>query len=221
MPPEHHYTAAEAHVADKSVGDLVTKISEQASTLVREEIELAKAEMSLKARSLGVGAGIGVAAGFFVFLALIYAFQSLAFGLADIVDSLWLGFLIVTILLLVFAAIAGFIASRMLRRGAPPTPDLAIQEARLTKEALEHHEPVAPAPVPTLAPTPPAAAPTPAPRPAAPPPAAPPPAAPPPAAPPPAAPPPAAPPPASPPPAGAPPGSVPPPNPSDSPGTNP
>ena len=138
MSPDNQYTAEEAQVADKSVGDIVTQISEQASTLVREEIELAKAEIAIKARSLGVGAGIGVAAGFFVFLALIYAFQSLAFGLSDIVDSLWLGFLIVTVLLLVLAAIAGLIARRMLRAGAPPTPDLAIQEAKLTKEALEH-----------------------------------------------------------------------------------
>ena len=137
LPPEPEYTAAEAQVADKSVGDLVTKISEQASTLVREEIELAKAEVAIKARSLGVGAGIGAAAGFFVFLALIYAFQSLAFGLADIVDSLWLGFLIVTVLLLVFAAIAGLIARRMLRAGAPPTPDLAIEEGKRIKQTLE------------------------------------------------------------------------------------
>jgi hypothetical protein len=138
LAPEQQYTAAEAQVADKSVADLVTKISEQASTLVREEIELAKAEVAIKARSLGVGAGIGVAAGFFVFLALIFAFESLGFGLADILESLWLGFLIVTVLLLIMAAVAGLIASRMLKAGAPPTPDLAIQEAKLTKEALEH-----------------------------------------------------------------------------------
>ena len=128
----------EEQFADQSVGDLVSRISDQASTLVREEIELAKAEVQLKARSLGVGAMVGVAAGFFVFLALIYAFESLAFGLADIVNSLWLGFLIVTAILLFLGLIAGLIASRMVRRGAPPTPDLAIQEARLTKEALEH-----------------------------------------------------------------------------------
>jgi Zn-dependent protease with chaperone function len=138
LAPEPQYTAAEAQVADKSVGDLVTKISEQASTLVREEIELAKAEVAIKARSLGIGAGVGVAAGFFIFLALIFAFESLGFGLADILDSLWLGFLIVTVLLLIMGAIAGLIASRMLKAGAPPTPDLAIQEAKLTKEALEH-----------------------------------------------------------------------------------
>jgi hypothetical protein len=138
LSPDHELTAAEEQVAEKSVGDLVSRISEQASTLVREEIELAKAEVQLKVRSLGVGAAVGVAAGFFVFLALIYAFESLAFGLADIVNSLWLGFLIVTGILLFLGLIAGLIAYRMVQRGAPPTPDLAIQEARLTKDALEH-----------------------------------------------------------------------------------
>jgi hypothetical protein len=148
LSPEDQYTAAQAEVVDRSVGDLVTRISDQASTLVREEIELAKAEVAVKARSLGVGVGVGAAAGFFVLLALIYAFQSLAFGLADILDSLWLGFLIVTVLLLIFAAIAGFVAYRMIRAGAPPTPDMAIEQAKLTREALEH--PGA-APVPTAA----------------------------------------------------------------------
>ena len=139
MPPEPEYTAAEAQVADKSVGDLVTKISEQASTLVREEIELAKAEVAIKARSLGVGAGVGAVAGFFVFLALIYAFAALAWFLNDeVFDSLWLGFVVVTAFLLVLGAVAGFIAYRMISAGAPPTPDLAIQEAKLTREALEH-----------------------------------------------------------------------------------
>ena len=139
MPPEQDYTAAEAQVADKSVADLVTKISEQASTLVREEIELAKAEMQIKARKLGVGAGIGVAAGFFAFLALIYLFEGLAWFLNDqVFNNLWTGFLVVMGLLLVLAALAGFIASRLLKAGAPPTPDQAIEQARLTKEALEH-----------------------------------------------------------------------------------
>jgi uncharacterized membrane protein YqjE len=139
LPPERSYTAAEAQVADKSVADLVNTISEQASVLVREEIELAKAEVQIKARKLGVGAGIGAAAGFFVFLALIYLFEGLAWFLNDqVFNNLWTGFLVVMALLLVLAAIAGFIASRLLRAGAPPVPEQAIEQARLTREALEH-----------------------------------------------------------------------------------
>ena len=128
--------------ADKSIGDLVTRISEDASILIREEIELAKAEMELKAKRLAQGAAVGAAAGFFVFLGLIFAFHSLALGLADLLDNTytWLGYLIVTILLMVLAGVAGFIASRAFKAGAPPTPDQAIEEAKLIRETLEHPE---------------------------------------------------------------------------------
>ena len=50
---------------------------------MREEIELAKTEIEIKARRLGVGAAIGAVAGFFILLALIYAFEALAWGLND------------------------------------------------------------------------------------------------------------------------------------------
>ena len=97
---------------DKSVGDLVSRISEQASTLVREEIELAKAEMEIKAKRLARGAAVGAAAGFFAIFALIYAFQALAWGLNDLFESLWLGFVIVMALFIVLGAIAALIARR-------------------------------------------------------------------------------------------------------------
>jgi uncharacterized membrane protein YqjE len=125
---------------DRSLGEVVNRISENASILVREEIELAKAEMELKAKKLARGAAVGAAAGFFVFLGLIFAFQSLAWGLVDVVDEIWLGFLITTALLFVLAGLAGFIAMRSFKAGAPPTPDKAIEEAKLTKEVLEHPE---------------------------------------------------------------------------------
>ena len=53
-------------------------------------------------------------------------------------NTVWQGFAVVTALLLLLAAIGGFIAYRLLKAGAPPTPDMAIEEARLTREALEH-----------------------------------------------------------------------------------
>ena len=125
-----------AQDVDRSLGDVVNRISENASTLVREEIELAKTEIELKIQKLTRGAAVGAAAGFFVFLGLIFAFHSLAWGLNDIFDSLWAGFLITTVLLFVLGAIAGWIAYRSFQAGAPPTPDKAIHEAKLTKEAI-------------------------------------------------------------------------------------
>jgi uncharacterized membrane protein YqjE len=125
---------------DRSLGEVVNRISENASILVREEIELAKTEIELKAKKLARGAAVGAAAGFFVFLGLIFAFHSLAWGLNDVFESLWLGYLITTGLLFLLAGLAGFVAYRSFQAGAPPTPDRAIEEAKLTREAIEHPE---------------------------------------------------------------------------------
>jgi uncharacterized membrane protein YqjE len=125
---------------DRSLGEVVNRISENASILVREEIELAKAEIELKVQKLARGAAVGAAAGFFVFLGLIFAFHSLAWGINDFTESLWLGFVITMVLLFVCAGLAGLIAMRSFKAGAPPTPDKAIEEAKLTKEVLEHPE---------------------------------------------------------------------------------
>jgi uncharacterized membrane protein YqjE len=134
-------TPVNGSVTDKSLADLVTRISEDASTLVREEIELAKAEIELKVKRIAQGAIVGAAAGFFVFLALIFAFHALAWGINDIFDNwIWQGFAIVTGILLLLGALSGFIAMRAFKAGTPPTPEKAIEEAKLIREALERSE---------------------------------------------------------------------------------
>jgi hypothetical protein len=125
---------------DARLGEIVNRISINASMLVREEIELAKAEVELKMKRLARGAAVGITAGFFAFLGLIFAFHSLSWGLGDIVNEAWVGFLITTVFLFLLAALAGFIAYRSFQAGAPPMPELAIEEAKRTKEAIEHPE---------------------------------------------------------------------------------
>jgi uncharacterized membrane protein YqjE len=124
--------------ADKSLGEIVGQVSEKASLLVREEIELAKTEVTEKVSKLGKGTGIGVAAG--VFLVFMFAMfcHFLAWFFNDLFDwnSVWPGYGIVTLLLLLFAIVAGLIAQRLFKTG-PPTPDLAIEEAKRTRAALE------------------------------------------------------------------------------------
>ena len=123
--------------ADKTLGEIVSEVSEKASLLVREEIELAKAEVLAKAKKMGRGAGIGVAAGVFLVFALVMFLHTLAWLLVEIFDfQIWVGFGIVTLLLVVLATIAGFLAARWLKAG-PPTPDMAIEQAKITREALE------------------------------------------------------------------------------------
>jgi uncharacterized membrane protein YqjE len=136
------YDPRAERLADESLGDLVSRVTENASTLIREEIELAKTEIELKAKRMAQGAIVGAAAGFFVFLALIFAFHALAWGLSDVFDNGfgWLGYLIVTVLLLVLGGIAGVVAMRAFKAGTPPTPDQAIEEAKRTRAMLEHPE---------------------------------------------------------------------------------
>jgi hypothetical protein len=130
--------------ADKPLGDLVNDVSTKASLLIREEIELAKAEIGEKVNSLAKGSGVAIAAGIFIVFALIYFFEAIAWFLNDLFDTVntspWIGFIMVFGFLMILAAIAGFLGVRWIKRGAPPTPDLAIEEAKRTRaEILEHN----------------------------------------------------------------------------------
>ena len=124
---------------DKSVGELVVDLSERTSTLIREEIELAKTEIREKVTKLVQGSVIGIAAAVFVVLGLAMLMHAIAWVLNDYFfsDHVWIGFLIEAVAWFVIAAIAGLVAYRSVKAGAPPTPDLAIEEAKRTKETLE------------------------------------------------------------------------------------
>ena len=122
----------------QQLGHTIAEISEKASLLVREEIELAKAEVTRKATSLGKGVAVAVAAGIFAVFGLIYFLHFIAWILAEeIYDSVWLGYLTVALLLFALAAIAGLLGYRWIKKGAPPTPDMAIEEAKLIRETVK------------------------------------------------------------------------------------
>lgn len=124
---------------DKSLSDLVFDVSQGTSGLIREEFELAKAEVSEKVGKLLRGSVVGLAAGVFAFLALILIMHGIAWLLAEELfgGNVWSGFFIEAALFLIVAAIAGLIAYRALQAGSPPVPEQAIEEAKLTKEMLE------------------------------------------------------------------------------------
>jgi uncharacterized membrane protein YqjE len=124
--------------ADKTLGQIVTEVSEKASLLVREEIELAKAEVTGQLSKLTKGAVVAGAAGVFLIFGITMLFHTLAWLLDDLFDwDPWTGFAAVTVLLFVLAGLAAFIAIRLFKKGAPPTPDLAIEEAKRTREQFE------------------------------------------------------------------------------------
>jgi uncharacterized membrane protein YqjE len=124
---------------DRPVGELVFDVTERASTLIREEIELAKTEVSEKVGKLLRGSVVGVAAGVFAFLALILVMEGIAWLLNEEVfdGKAWPGFFVEAAAFLLVAALAGYIAYRSVRAGSPPVPEQAIEEAKRTKEMLE------------------------------------------------------------------------------------
>jgi putative superfamily III holin-X len=127
--------------AEKSLGEIVNEVSEKATLLVREEIELAKAEMQQKGMRLAKGAGFAAVGGIFLIFVLIYGLHALALLLDDLLNvnpsGVWIGYAIVTGGLLLFGVIALLLAVRFFKKGAPPTPDLAIEEAKKTRAVLE------------------------------------------------------------------------------------
>jgi uncharacterized membrane protein YqjE len=125
--------------ADKSLGDIVADITAKFQLLVREEIELAKTEVAIKAKKLGTGAGMAAVA----VVTLIYFSIFLFFGLAYLLNDLWFddypwaGFFIVAIFFLIITVLLVLLGVRLIKKGSPPAPAMAIEEAKATKVALE------------------------------------------------------------------------------------
>lgn len=118
----------------------VQEISERAATLVREEIELAKAEVTDKITKLLKGIVVGVAAGVFVVTGLLFLLHGLAwlawFALPADDQAFFWGFFVVAGLLFVLGGVAGFLAARFLKASTPPVPEMAIEEAGKIKRML-------------------------------------------------------------------------------------
>ena len=121
---------------NENLAEALTEVSERMAVLVREEIELAKLEVVEKGMSLVRGAAaVAVGAVFGVF-ALVFVLLTIAWGLNSALSSLWLGFLIVMILLILLTIGAALFAWRKLRVG-PPTPKLAIEEAKKIRTTVQ------------------------------------------------------------------------------------
>jgi hypothetical protein len=124
--------------ADKSLGEIVNEVTSKAQLLVREEIELAKAEVTAKVSKLAKGAGFFVGAAVIGLFGLYWLFHFLALGIADWFGlKVWVGYAIVTVLMFVLAGLLAMIGLRSVKKGSPPVPQMAIEEAKKTRAALE------------------------------------------------------------------------------------
>ena len=127
----------------------VQDVTERAQIIIREEIELATAEITTKAKKLAVGAAAGAAAGVFFLFGLIYLLHGASWFAYDMTrgipdegaDNFWLGFFIVTAVIFLIGVIAGVLALRFFKKGAPPTPKMAIEEAQLIRQTVSGDQP--------------------------------------------------------------------------------
>jgi hypothetical protein len=125
----------------QEIAAALQEVTDRAQVLVREEIELAKAEVTQKVQRMARGAVIGAAAGTFVVAAIVQALQGFAWLAYFVLPvgkfAFFWGFFLVALILLVLGGIAGFFAARFFRSGNPPTPQLAIEEAQRIRETVQ------------------------------------------------------------------------------------
>lgn len=128
--------------SEKTVGELVYEVTERTSDLIREEIELAKTEVSEKITTLARGSAVGIAAGIFAFLALILLMHAFALGLNSLFfeGEPWAGYLVEAVLFLLIAAGAGYFAYTSFEKTGAPVPTEAIEEAQKTRAVLTSGE---------------------------------------------------------------------------------
>ena len=115
--------------------DSARRVVSHASALVRLQRELARAELKRKGATLGAGGALAITAGILALFAVGFGLAALTAALALVVDW-WLALLLVFLLLLVLVAGLLLASRRLVRAGTPLKPELAIEEARLTKETL-------------------------------------------------------------------------------------
>ena len=133
--------AAREGAQTQSIAAAIAEVSERASVLVHEEIELVKVEMSEKATKLAKGAVVGVAAGVFFITALFFVLIGCAWLLYYYLPigndfTYFYGFFAMAVILVVLGIIAGLFAAKAVKKGSPPVPNMAIAEARKIRESV-------------------------------------------------------------------------------------
>lgn len=121
------------------LGASISEIIDRTTKIVHEEIELAKAEMSVALQDLLRGSVAGIVGGVFAFFGLFILLIAFSFLVADAVGAWypWLGFFIVAFLCFLVGALLAFVALKKIKKGSQLAPTQAIDEAKQTKSALQ------------------------------------------------------------------------------------
>ena len=117
--------APESQTQSQTLGALVHQLTQQVPELIRSEIRLAQAEVAQKGKRAGVGIGMFSVAGLLAFFALACLVTTAVLALALVVDA-WLAALVVALVLVAAAAVAGVVGRSKVAEAAPPAPERAI-----------------------------------------------------------------------------------------------
>jgi hypothetical protein len=141
VPPRTAQGAAlptDQAVENVSVGELLGNVSRDLSTLLRQELALAKAEVKQEATKAGKGAGMLGAAGFAGYMVLLFASIAAWWALANVMDE-GLAALIVAVVWAIAAAVL-FVTGRQQLRRINPVPERTVDTVKQVPDALKPHE---------------------------------------------------------------------------------
>ena len=119
-----------------STSELVRQLSEQVTTLVKDELALARAEMTEKGKRAGLGAGLMGAGGVLALYGLGALFVTIG-ALLALVMPVWLASLIVTVVLFAAAGVVALIGRKQVRRATPPAPTAAVDSSKRDLETVK------------------------------------------------------------------------------------
>ena len=125
-----------ADLRDEPVGDLLRQVKEEGSTLVGQELKLAKAEMSVKAKEVGIGAGMFGGAGYVAYLATLALMICIIFGLGEVM-AVWLAALIVAVVLGAVAGVLALKGKQRIQDAGPPIPEQTVESVKQTIETVK------------------------------------------------------------------------------------
>jgi len=121
--------------SDVSSAELVRQATEQVTTLVRQEMQLARAELSEKGKHVGLGVGLFTGAGLTIFYGVAALLVAAGLGLAEVMPG-WLAALIVGVVLLALAGLEALLGRGQVKRGTPLAPSRAVDSVRSDIDAV-------------------------------------------------------------------------------------
>jgi hypothetical protein len=121
---------------DRGLRASLQRVIRHVQALTQLNKELARSEMQRKGAALGAGAGLAIAAGVIFFFAVGLGIATAAAALAIVLD-LWLALLILFAVFLLVAVVLALVGVKMIKKGTPPVPEQALEEARLTRQVLK------------------------------------------------------------------------------------